>query len=118
MSHTRRARRGSRRNEPATRLSRIRHGGCATRRPLVEARQMVRRGAWRVVALGTWVALAMGDRAQATTAANLCPPTADPCVVSTDVTITTGSELDFGSRALVIHRGRSIDVGPGTMTIR
>lgn len=57
-------------------------------------------------------------RLHATTAADLCGAAADPCVVASDVAVSSGSDIDVGGRALVIRRGRTLDVGAGTMTVR
>jgi cysteine-rich repeat protein len=55
--------------------------------------------------------------ATATTADDLCAPTIDPCIINASVTITPGSTLDFGSRAVILKAGRSLDVGIGIMLI-
>lgn len=52
----------------------------------------------------------------ATTANDLCSPTADPCVISGTRTVTPGSILDFGSRALTITG--TLDLTSGAMTVR
>ncbi len=41
--------------------------------------------------------------------AQLCPPAADPCVVTSSVTVTAPS-IDLGDRALVINAGRTVTV--------
>jgi len=61
---------------------------------------------------------ARADIVGATSAADLCPPTADPCVVTQTVTVVSGSLLDFGSRGLTIGTGGSLVVGSGTVTVR
>src|SRR5947207_1390720 len=53
----------------------------------------------------------------ATVASDICPATADPCVVSTAKTVTPGSTLDLGSRALDVRAGGSLNVSSGLMTI-
>ncbi len=53
----------------------------------------------------------------ATVASDLCPATADPCVVSTAKAIAPGSTLDLGSRALDVRAGGSLSVSSGLMTI-
>ena len=53
-----------------------------------------------------------------TSADDVCPPNANPCAVGTTIVVVSRSVLDFGSRALVIAKGGSLDVGAGTMTIR
>jgi hypothetical protein len=52
----------------------------------------------------------------ATTADDLCPPLADPCIVVGTHGIDGGSVIDVGSREIRVA-GR-LDVGPGTMTLR
>src|SRR5437867_13346169 len=54
----------------------------------------------------------------ATVASDLCPATADPCVVSTAKAIAPGSTLDLGSRALDVRAGGRLSVSSGLMTIR
>src|SRR5262245_22430882 len=71
-----------------------------------------------VWAIGALVALVCPRLAGATTAADVCPPAADPCTVTSDVPVTDGSTLDFGARALVVNRFKHLDVGGGSMTIR
>lgn len=66
------------------------------------------------------VALFVGSaagRAVATTAADVCAPAADPCVVSTVINVTDMSTLDFGSRALRIASGGALSAGSGKMMI-
>src|SRR5713226_4818443 len=53
----------------------------------------------------------------ATVADDICSPSATPCVVSTAKTVTPGSTLDFGSRALDVRNKGSLAVGSGLMTI-
>jgi cysteine-rich repeat protein len=56
------------------------------------------------------VVLAFGRTAAATTADDICPPAADPCQLATQVDITTGSTLDFGTRAFEILPGGRLAV--------
>jgi cysteine-rich repeat protein len=56
-------------------------------------------------------------RALATTADDLCAPSADPCVVGTMVAVTDESTIDVGTRELRIDNRGALDVGSGTMTI-
>jgi hypothetical protein len=56
--------------------------------------------------------------AGATTATDVCPLSADPCVLSRTIVITSGSLLDFGTRALELRQGGVLDVRAGAMTIR
>jgi hypothetical protein len=73
---------------------------------------------WRRAAATAFAVLAMPGPARATVATDVCPASANPCVVSTNVVATTGSTLDFGARTLVIAQNRRIEVaGPGTLTI-
>jgi hypothetical protein len=51
-------------------------------------------------------------RSAATTVDQLCPPNADPCVVSKRVSVVSGSFLDLGERSLEISRNGSL-VSPG-----
>jgi hypothetical protein len=67
------------------------------------------------------LALRLAGAAEATTAADICAPAADPCVVPQGVAIAVsdGSVLDFGQRALVLSAGSGtrLDAGSGTMAI-
>jgi cysteine-rich repeat protein len=49
----------------------------------------------------------------ASTAADVCPAMADPCVVAERVVVTPGSALDFGARALVVQGSGLFDFGSG-----
>src|SRR5262245_49170510 len=62
--------------------------------------------------------LALGGPALATTASDLCAPGADPCIVDHAISVTDGSIIDLGARALEIARTGSLDVGTGNMTIQ
>jgi len=53
----------------------------------------------------------------ATTAADLCAPTADPCVVAGAIAVGGNSTLDLGGRALVITGSGSLDVGGGDVLV-
>ena len=57
-----------------------------------------------------------GSPSLATTADDLCAPTADPCVVTGTKTVTPGSIIDVGSRRLTIIG--TLDLTSGTMTLR
>src|SRR2546428_455712 len=72
---------------------------------------------WRGAFIGLGL-VALARPALATTAADLCAASADPCVVDRTISVTTGSTLDLGSRALEVDRNGTLDVGAGTMTIR
>jgi hypothetical protein len=60
---------------------------------------------------------ALPAAAHATTANDLCLPSADPCVVSTTVNVTSGSIIDVGARTLEIANNGALSVGSGTMTL-
>ena len=53
----------------------------------------------------------------ATTANDVCPPAANPCVITNFVPVTHMSVLDFGNRALTIAAGGNLAAGSSTMTI-
>jgi hypothetical protein len=53
----------------------------------------------------------------ATTANDVCSPSANPCVVSGTVAVDSGSTLDFGSRALRVAAAGTLNVGSGMATI-
>src|SRR5437763_3812030 len=53
----------------------------------------------------------------ASTASDLCSPSANPCTVSTAQTVDPGSTLDFGSRQLDIAPTGSITIPSGQLTI-
>jgi hypothetical protein len=53
----------------------------------------------------------------ATTADDVCPATASPCIVSTAINVDAGSPLDFGARALDVKSTGSVTVNGGLMTI-
>ncbi len=57
-----------------------------------------------------------GSAAIATTADDLCNPTADPCLVTGTHVVDSGSVIDAGTRELRVQ-GR-LDVGGGSMTLR
>src|SRR5689334_24208924 len=63
------------------------------------------------------VALALPRLATATTATDVCPPGADPCIVTKTITVAPGSTLDLGTRALDVKSTGSLNVAGGTMTI-
>jgi hypothetical protein len=70
------------------------------------------------LALGLMAAFAVPARtAWATTAADVCPAAANPCNVTSNITVANASVLDFGTRALVVTHGNSLAVGTNTMTI-
>jgi len=51
------------------------------------------------------------------TAADLCGPSADPCVVGRNLKADPGSVFDLGGRALEMDSTARLDVGTGAMTI-
>src|SRR2546425_8655391 len=54
-----------------------------------------------------------------TTADDICPPGADPCVLTSSLTVTPASMLDFGNRAFQIASGRRLTVNDlDKLTIR
>ena len=70
-----------------------------------------------LLALGT---VLLPRLAGATTANDICPPGADPCVLQNFLTVTPGVStlLDFGNRAFQIASGRRLIVNDGdTLTI-
>jgi cysteine-rich repeat protein len=71
--------------------------------------------ALRLLALATSCLLARS--AFATTANDICPAAADPCLVTTSRTVTPGSTLDFGARALQVRPTGRLVVSGGTLTI-
>lgn len=62
------------------------------------------------------IVVALNTRAAATTADDICP-SANPCTVSTEIAVTDGSTLDFGTRSLVVNAGGVLRVDAGTMII-
>ncbi|HYC24012.1 MAG TPA: hypothetical protein VEI94_14975, partial [Candidatus Bathyarchaeia archaeon] len=71
-----------------------------------------------VVLAGLLAFLDLARTAGATTPDDICPAAQDPCLVTVSQTVTSGSDLDFGDRDLIVKLGKSLDVGPGSMTIR
>ncbi|TMA79115.1 MAG: hypothetical protein E6J77_20075, partial [Deltaproteobacteria bacterium] len=69
-----------------------------------------------LLALGT---VLLPRLAGATTANDICPPGADPCVLTSSLTVTPASMLDFGNRAFQIASGRRLTVNDlDKLTIR
>jgi hypothetical protein len=66
-------------------------------------------------ALGVLAALAAARLAAATTAADICLPAADPCVVTGKVTVAAGSTLDFGTRTLDVTPTGSLNASEGSV---
>jgi Dictyostelium (slime mold) repeat len=55
--------------------------------------------------------------AGATVANDICAPSANPCIVARDITLTANSVLDFGTRALQITSAGSLDAVDSSMVI-
>ena len=53
----------------------------------------------------------------ATIATDICPITADPCVITQEVNVTSGAVLDFGTRTVDMTGGGKINVGSGSARI-
>src|SRR5262249_3310025 len=74
--------------------------------------------AWRSAAVIAVVAAAiLPPPTRATTANDLCSPSADPCRVTTTVSVTPGSMIDVGTRTLQIANHGILDLISGTMTL-
>lgn len=86
-------------------------------RPLARALAWLRRGATTCAVVGLAVA-ALPLGAAATTAADLCATTDNPCRVSTVVPVTPGSMIDLNTRALLVTGTGSLSLTSGTMTLR
>lgn len=54
--------------------------------------------------------------AAVTTADEICPPAADPCVISSTVVIDSAAIIDFGLRTVNLVPGGQLDFGNGTGT--
>lgn len=67
--------------------------------------------------LGVFVAGFDAHAARATTAADICAGTPDPCIVSTTINVEDMSILNFGNRALRLGPSGRLQAGSGTMTI-
>lgn len=71
--------------------------------------------------LATLVWILAPSSARATTAADVpCASSSPPntCTIVVDVSVTTGSVLDFGGRAVVVASSGRLDAGAGSMTIK
>ena len=66
----------------------------------------------------TLLALFAADVASATTAADLCASTDDPCVVTEQISATPGSVIDLGNRALLLRGNASLLAQGGPLTLR
>ncbi len=74
----------------------------------------VRGGTLALLLAVMWRGTAAAD---VTSADQVCSPAADPCVVESAIAVATGSDLDFGPRALRIASGGSLAVDSGDVTI-
>jgi len=54
----------------------------------------------------------------ADTAEDVCPPDADPCLITEEVDVLDRSTLDFGTRTVRVQGEGRIDFGAGTATLR
>jgi hypothetical protein len=65
------------------------------------------------------LAVTAGARADtpADEASDICPLTSDPCLVTNQYDIVSGSTLDFGARAMVVQSGGQLDFQDGASTI-
>jgi len=48
----------------------------------------------------------------------VCPPSADPCMITQRIVVEDGATLDFGTRAVRIEAGGQLDIGAGEATIK
>jgi hypothetical protein len=64
------------------------------------------------------IAIAAPSAVRATTADNLCPPTDNPCRVTTTKNVTAGSVIDVGDRQLLITGQGVLNLISGMMTLR
>src|SRR5688572_10249157 len=82
--------------------------------PLSPPRLFVRTFVFVLLALFVTGAVATPASALvADSAADVCAPSSDPCVVSQPVDVTAGSHLDFGLRTLVIEGSGVLDFADG-----
>ncbi|HVM98150.1 MAG TPA: hypothetical protein VMT89_17275, partial [Candidatus Acidoferrales bacterium] len=78
---------------------------------------------FRVLCLLVLAVFLLGDvstgnaAAPVSSADQVCPPTTDPCVVKSALTVANGSTLDFGTRTLSIASTGKLDAGSGSLTI-
>jgi len=76
---------------------------------------------WRDAAARLMVALAAAlapAEVGATTATDLCAAAADPCRVTTTVSVTPGSVIDLDTRRLIVTDRGTLDLQSGAMTLR
>ena len=84
---------------------------------------MIRAGRVGVAGLATvLVAAVVVGNARAAIVADsaddICGPSADPCSITQEIDVVTGSILDFGTRSVIVSGNGLIDVGAGTARIR
>jgi hypothetical protein len=92
-------------------LSRVRGSGPGSG-PIARA---AGRSLWLALLLLPTLTLSAPERASAlTTPDDLC--TGNPCIISSDKDIESGSIIDFGTRNVILER--TLDVGSGSMTLR
>jgi len=73
----------------------------------------------KLAVVATGVCGLLAAPALATTANDICAPSANPCLVQGTVLVSDGSILEFGTRALILQRpGSRLDIGSGSVTIR
>lgn len=79
----------------------------------------VRHGArWVALAVSMGILLASGRSLAIDSADDICSPAANPCILSSSVTVDDGSVLDFGSRTFQIQGSGQIDTGIGTTIVK
>ena len=77
-----------------------------------------RRQAALVAVLLCAFAQQVGAQIPVSSAAELCAATADPCVVTGPTVVAAGTTLDFGTRALLVSPGGSLEFGEGASEVR
>lgn len=80
------------------------------------SRDAIRGGRLRILLL--LACLAPVARAHATVADDLCAPAVDPCLVNTTISVTAGSTIDLGARALVLGGSARLLFSSGPTTLR
>jgi hypothetical protein len=59
-----------------------------------------------------------GDALAVDSAADVCAPATDPCIISNTVLIDDGATLDFGTRTLQVQGGGQLDTGAGAGIVK
>lgn len=72
----------------------------------------------RLLAVALALVPTVARAAPVSMANQVCPPAANPCIVSTKFDVAAGAVLDFGLRALEIAAGGALNVGFFSMTIK